>query len=70
MYKVQNQNSLKHKLVLKLTSKVTEIENEVVTLIDVRKKQKYKYGEKSTGLVPKLVEFGVIIIRDKYGTCK
>ena len=40
---------------------------EVKTLINLRKVQKKKYGPESSGLVPKVVEFGMILAKDKQG---
>ena len=48
---------------------------EVKTLLNLRKIQKKKYGPKSTGLFPKVAEFGMVLLKGMsqenklYGYC-
>ena len=36
-----------------------------MTLMDMRKEQKKLYGPNSSGLIPKLYEFGMLLIKDR-----
>ena len=43
---------------------------EVKTLLHLRKIQKNKYGPTSSGLIPKVVEFGMVLIKGSFGENK
>lgn len=75
IFECTDTQSPKTKLVVKFSSETDEIATEVKTLINLRKVQKKKYGKSSKGLIPKVIEFGMIAVSDcineskLYGYC-
>ena len=66
LFEADDSKSKKSNLVVKLSSQCDELANEVKTLIKLRKIQKKKYGSESSGLVPKVVEFGMLVVKDNF----
>jgi len=61
---LEKETSGKIKLIVKICKDSDDLTNEVVTLLDLRKIQKRKYGIEATGLIPKVNEFGMLLIKD------
>jgi hypothetical protein len=54
-------------MVIKIIISNNEVHTEIKTMLKMRKIQKKKYGDTETALIPKLIDFGSLIILDKGG---
>jgi hypothetical protein len=54
----------KGKFIVKFDSRCEDMATEVKTLLHLRKIQKKIYGPESSGLIPKIVEFGMVLIKE------
>ena len=64
VHDLEKETSGKIKLIVKICKDSDDLTNEVVTLLDLRKIQKRIYGSEATGLIPKVNEFGMLLIKD------